>query len=295
MWAIVGGAGDQSANACSCGVEAGSFLVADGAVLPRNAVGIPWAGHRLGEAADSDDRCDAPWRTRRLTLERLEGNRSSRLGFDVREVAGAEIPGWRARDLPLYLLVPRGGVVAGARYRVTERWTASDYGPNGADAPRTVAKQQTVEVSISGDRLDPSAELATVVAREPQRGTPWVENVQASCSTKFEAGYRDVEMRLPPTLERWSGSLLVSTFVDAAVWRPTQSLCSLGVAGTSWTKPGAERLFLECGPRCEDCLDPNPPPLDAGTHAVRMVAWLPGTPIRFEGSASVELGCGVPN
>ncbi len=281
--------GAETSSACSCGGFDDRFLVETGVLLPANARGVPWWGTVDPRRGDPEG---MPAKTR-FSVERVDGQTTWPIDFDVIRLPTAEVHGIPDRfDETVWVIAPDHGFSPGARYRfrsTTLPWfIPGEMEPGPSDDYR---RELVVEVSIARDPLDVVMSAPVLRADRARILRLDVTTLAGSCGTTVDAAASDLELELPPDTTRFAGSLLFSTIVDGRPWRPTKSLCERLAPGESWVGHARERVFLPC-PR--DPGDRHAEPAfgtGPGAHTVEMIAWLPGTPIAFRATNTVELGC----
>lgn len=263
--------------ACSCIWADHGFLVSSGTELPANARGVPWWGWLKLEDDRAEGRIARP-DPRSFRVERVqETGPAYAVPFSVELVRDPRLGDWT-----LVLLVPSVPLEPGMRLRfIYER------PPHlGADGREEHVPPNQVEVIVTDKEL--TSDRVDLELGRRTRGELRTTTRAGSCSTKIDAA--QVEVGLPESVSRWGEALLYVTRVDGEVWRPSSDLCAPVAPGRSWIAPGRERLFAMCG---DDDAQPARPAdnLEAGTHDVEMVAWLPGTNVEVTASRSVRLHC----
>lgn len=278
-------------HACSCGGHDDRFLVGTGALLPANAVGVPWWGTVDSRRGDAEG---TPAKSR-FSVERTDGVAPRPLDFDVVTLDTEEVHGVGGRwDEVVWLIRPAEGLIPGATYRFRAKtlpwFVPGAMEPGPSDDER---RELVVDVSVADEPLDFNSSTTWLRVGPQDLRELTVTTFAGSCSTTARSAVRDVKLELAPAADRFKQALLFSTLSAGEPWRPTSSLCGRLAPGESWTGPGRERIFARCSPgrgNAEPAFGTEP-----GAHEVEMIAWLPGTSIEFRARATIELTCpGAP-
>lgn len=195
-----------TARACSCTPPLGRFLVAGGTVLARDALGVPWWGPNATTAM----RPVKEW----FRVRRIGHRGSGEVEFDLITLPGSAVQGNESavRDY-VVLIAPRGGLVAGARYRFEVgrardgSGDATKAGPDVRHPSGAPLGEARVEVRVSRERLaigDRAARLRASKARSQPEDVPHA----SSCERTIVVCGAEVRLVLPSDLDRWRGALL---------------------------------------------------------------------------------------
>ncbi len=273
-------------GACTCQRYGYGFLVASGAVLPADAVGLPWWGAFPWE----DEEIVAPPREW-FRIERLDESGRPPLPVAVRWIEDelTSLGTDSGRDV-LILVGPKGGLEPGASYVFTYTTPGGDGHPGW---PRW-RFEESIEVTVSRERVAwPRAGGAGSGLRilEERLGVLKTETRRGLCSTSIPAAQLVLELGLPEGLERWQEVLSFSVLVDSKPWRPSPSLCLPTPPGRTSEGPGRTRLFADCSRPDEEIRASPSSRLAEGSHSVRILAWLPGVEGRFEAAREIHLSC----
>src|SRR5688572_29736059 len=272
----------EEARACLCiPIELG-FLDEGSITLPRNARGVPWSGDVEHDASN-------PPLATRFRFEVARGASWSSIPFDVIPVE--DVPVGSAKSLrgeELHVVVPRGGLSPGARYRVSyssPMMLRRMLGKPGFSHVRS----ETLVVDVSKAEFLPERGMARLSISTPTTGEVTTPS-SASCATTFVGRKAVVEVGVPAEQDRWAAALIYTVFVDGSrVWRPDSSLCSPTAPGQNSLGRGRELLFSSC-PQAMDGSN-LAAALSRGVHDVEVIASLPGTAIRFSARGKVDLSC----
>jgi len=284
----------EDARACSCiPIELG-FLDEGSITLPRNARGIPWSGY-----VQASDPSTPPLGTR-FRLEIARGASWSSIPFEVIPVE--DVPVGSAKSLrgdELHVVVPRGGLSPGARYRVS--YSSSMFLRRLLGKSRSsYAGSETLFVEVSKAEFLPEPGMASLSISAPTTGKVTTSSSGGMCATTFIGRKAVVAFKVPAEHDRWAVALVYTVFVDGSrVWRPDSSLCDRTATGQNSLGRGRELLFASCPqepPKATDGhivvqSDLADAVLSRGVHDVEVIASLPGTAIRFSARGKVDLSC----
>jgi len=259
---------------CTCFSPEPGFLAEPGAVLPSNAVGIPWVGKLCTE--------DPLRNTNAFVIERISDGAAvsvpPRLSY-------SEVPHALIGALPerLLMLSPEGGLVPGARYIFR-------YAPLPGSRKCGSFRNEEVHVSVAVNTLFPfvNAPPAFLNVGDVVRRTTTIGSRAGMCSDSVDAVERAVSLVLPRDLFVLQGAILFSTFVNGEPWKPSRMLCDSTAPGSSWEGRGRDRILVACNPAQPNTYIEVMPP---GTQVVEMHAWLAGTENLLSASAVFELRC----
>ncbi|MEZ4447881.1 MAG: hypothetical protein R3B09_00290 [Nannocystaceae bacterium] len=264
-------------SACTCVhrfLGAGKLYLGDDGLLPADARGIPFEGSLLRKDGRGQ-----------LTVEREREGRWVRVPFRLEELG---------RDL--VLIIPRGGLIPGVRYRVR------------AVTPLKLKKFLEEEIRERGGRyiddLDP-IEIEAVVTRGDDAIAPMLgameaavqlgelRYVSAGTCNDGDAVYAqvvDFRFALPAPLDRFRDYFLYATYVDDRPWTPRGDLCEMLHSGRNWTSwsdaPTGDLLYGAC----RGAERRGPPGLELGRHSVRVEARTPEGVLRHVARNSAVMG-----
>lgn len=270
--------------ACSCIGSPGLFLIWGEAVLPRNAIGVPWWGDL--EWKDGDV---LPPDSTLFTVERWSHSAWVPIPFQLVRIENELTEAYhRPRNPnPIYLVYPTEGFRPKGRYR----FHYSGRGLITRQEGKTVwdKSRNEVVVDVSGDRCEAKSQKASIQVVDHSFGEVTSSTLGGSCAVTLHADRETIAIDLPSDWKRWSDVLLYTVTVQGVgVWRPDLSLCTPTPPGTSILGPGQEMLFSDCR---DARYSPSESDLPAGKHRVEFTAWLPGTQERVTGTIEVDLAC----
>ena len=226
----------------------GYFGVDDGADIPPNTYGIPWAPD------SSYDSIPLPEDEHVRLIRDPDG-----------EAIEVEVTVEQTEEFP-WLVVPDDPFEGGESYELSAacpRYDAED------------AEFQRVRWTTAEDNAEAPQQLGTlrIDAEEHTAGT-----VAASptCSVDASLYVVDLEVELAADATPWAGILQFETHVtddggDTEVWSPSTVLGREHAPGASWVGRTAERLYIHCGN--EDGVVDG---LEPGSYEVSLAAELPG-------------------
>ena len=287
--------GPRPAHGCSCvhPEHWGFFGPADGR-LPANASGVLWFKPKV---YDKRYRLKEPPSTNRIaariTVEKWAHDRFKRVRATARSIEG--FPG-------VFVVAPREGLVAGARYRFTDRGSIlRDEYPDWADSIRQLGSGPHRQVQVTVDAEELSAGSSLVLRAAPSGVEPIVvASGGGACSVQDPTPHASLEAGLPSEAEKWRGQLLFRTLVNGEPWAGAESLCSTYPSGRSWRQVGQDVVYSSCqdvDPLGETPIAFSEPggrfrELAPASHNVKMQAFLPGTDIVLGSpTMTVDLSC----
>ncbi len=251
---------ERTSRACQCEPSQGTFVMGFG-VLPSDAHGDVWL-------IPSDAR-GVVWWSGFGSIEGIVTERQAETDVWQQHPHSIE-----SLDDKVHLVIP-SGLRVGDRYRFTKV---------GAKAEGDAIHR--IEVEVSPIALGPLLAKSQLVVNPRPRKTLKLA-VGAKCSDSFAVDARAVQFELPPEAQPFLHALMYTTRVDDAPWRPRGDICQPVPSGRSWMRwPGADVVLIQCGGRPDAWRT-----LASSKHKVAISANLPGTPIAFEISGTVELSC----
>lgn len=268
--------------ACNCLHDDVGLVAPASITLPTNAVGLlfegPWT---FGEVL-------ANQRTMQSLFEiwRLDGEHKSEVEVEWR-------PLLEGRQ---WLIFPKGGFEAGGRYEVVSKaWKRKpprrrDWSFE-QDANTDSNWEQKVVVDVAEEAVDFNQPPQLVVGLA--RPVVWPVAAAAWCTEGVTGLLIPLYLLLPPSLAPFRDALQFSTEVDGKPWRPKTHLCTPPLPGSSWVGRGLDALLLECPSRRASAGPRSASILREGRHEVTMRAALPGTPLEFVASTTVDTFCPI--
>jgi len=272
----------RSAGACQCMPRNPGFLVTSGAWFPADALGVPFSL----DANPRSTRMDrvGPGKRNRVRVFWMDGEALRRVAFHL---VAVEEPADLRPEHPFpfdrFLIVPE-------RWKVGERYLfLADNVENPA-----------VEVRVTRDRAADVAAAPQAGARlfvdAPERGELTSLTLEGSCSSHFRAVSVHVQMALPGEMYDRASAFLYYARVDGRAWHPARSLCDMIPTGRSWSMTGEERIYEVCGRPSDPQVwgasaSPEEPGVTAGDHTIELIAWLPGTTVRFRATGNAHFDC----
>ena len=273
---------------CSCARPDSGFLASSGIALPKSARGLPWWGS-LG-FCDDEVSCREELEDvySRVAVEILNDGRFIPLSFEL-EILPRELPesAYSYSSSWLVLVVP-SRLEPGDELRFVYRAGAPRLVPYTGES-NEAAREQEVLVTVSTEDIPKQGSMRVEV--ESQRPISLEILDPGSCSEKITVQQSMIHLEGEP-FDTWKDVLLISTYVNGHLWRPQHSFCLDVPQGLSWMGRGHERVFIECSNGGEGTSKGK---LEEGAQLIRMVAWVPGTNIRFEALGEADLQCHHPS
>lgn len=242
----------------------GYFGVDDGAEIPPNTEGIPWA-------PDSSDDGDFP-HPQDEHVRLLRDPDGDAAEVDARVERLDEFP---------WLVVPDEGFESDESYELQ------------AACPRYDAEEgafQTVRWTTADAPADPPEQLGSLRV-DAEELTDATVAASPDCSVEAPLYVVDLAVEFADGAVPWEGVLQFETRVtdggDTQKWRPSTTLAREHAPGASWMGRGVDRLYTHCGDY-EGVVDG----LDPGSYEVRFSAAIPGEDDSLESdSVEVTLDC----
>ncbi len=229
----------------------GYFGVDDGAEIPPNTYGIPWA-------PDSSDDGFLPPEDDHVRLIRDPDGEAIEVDVSVEQTG--EFP---------WLVVPDESFDSGESYELEAVCPRYDADQGGVETVRWTTAEDAAELpqEIGTLQIDVEELTEEIVAASPE------------CSVNASLYVVDLEVELADGASPWEGILQFETHItddggDTEIWSPSTELAREHAPGASWMGRTSERLYTHCGDYSGvvDGLDP-------GNYEVFLSAELPGEDI----------------
>jgi len=138
------------------------------------------------------------------------------------------------------------------------------------------------------------AHLGSLSAAPAVHGPLAIASDGGGCSRERAVVHVDVALTLDAAAQPWADLLLYETRVDGAHYQAASSAIHGPPPHVSWMGRGRDRLFALCDGAAGAG---EPAGLAPGTHAVQLIATLPGSDARIvSDTLEIELACpGAPN
>lgn len=194
----------RKAGACSCANSPPGFLGAPQLNLPSNARGVVfWRGGSPWIVKTGDDR--ASWGplppTGAFSIERM-GERRAKVPHQVQPIL--EAAPWREGQVAYAVVVSAAEALTPGAYQFS--------GPEGASIEVTIDSTPLELKALQGVEIGPQSESELRMA------------AGISCSMAAPAAWRALDVVIPAEVRRYSEGLLIHTWVDGKIWRPSESL-----------------------------------------------------------------------